>query len=298
MSDSDERPAPLADRRSVPLEELTESRKEHNALAWFSELLEPDDVVWDVGAGGGPYTRLARDALGAEQVVSFEAEPDRPRICPTGDGRDAHRGEHDESRRSLTPEQVFESGRAPTPTVVRLDARGRERELLEAFHRAHGFEDLRRILLPVSDDAVRRWLVESDYAVEEAVGPMAKRSSEDWFSYLALTPRWADDASGADAEAGTGGPSSLHRRDRVDSALGYLRTAGSLLLDLATLVAHGAVLPKLVVLGILAMFVPFALVLNELFLLLGTTEPTAAILSAYGSILLWWGILGYWFVRC
>lgn len=319
----------LDERLSRPISEGKSAREERDILAAFWATLQSDDVVWDVGAGDGRFTLLALEAVGAEWVAAFEADPDaaaalyercvdagypdirRPSVWIAGDDEtDEHRRADGECWRALTPRETLEYGYAPPPTVVRLDARGRERALLERLTPALGFAALRRIVLPIYDDAVRRWLLEEGYAVREVAGPRATVESDQWTSYVVATPPWAnvEDAAGAEPDrderrvplldhAPGADRLSERRRDRLARVVAHLRVAGRLLGNLLTLVAYGPLVPKLAVLAVLVMFVPLALIVSEVATVLGASESAAAVLAGFGSVLVWWVLLGVWFLR-
>jgi FkbM family methyltransferase len=52
-----------------------ESDPDRTVLADFLDRLEPDDVVWDVGANVGIFSSFAADALGGDRVVAVEPLP-------------------------------------------------------------------------------------------------------------------------------------------------------------------------------------------------------------------------------
>lgn len=319
----------LDDRLSRPLANGESAREERDVLAAFWATLQSDDVVWDVGAGDGRFTLLALEAVGSEWVAAFEVDPDaatalrercadagypdvrRPSVWLAGDDEtDEHRRADGDRWRALTPRETLEYGYAPPPTVVRLDARGREQALLERLQPALGFTALRRIVLPIYDDAVRRWLLEEGYAVREVAGPRATSGPDQWTSYVVATPPWVDDAGAAGAEPDRDARDipliehvpgadrlSERQRDRLARAVAHLRVASRLLGNLLALVTYGPLLPKLAMLAILAMFVPFALVVSEVATALGASESAAAVLAGFGSVLVWWVLLGVWFLR-
>ena len=54
--------------------------KEAGTIAWLRAVVQPGDVVWDVGANVGIYTILAADLVGALGMV-FAFEPHAPSLC-------------------------------------------------------------------------------------------------------------------------------------------------------------------------------------------------------------------------
>lgn len=145
--------------------------------------LRPGDVVWDVGANVGYYTRLFAERAGdAGRVIAFEPSPvnfvrlqqacgtlAHVKLYPMGLGREDGRlsfqqGEDElgatsrvlEPSDSLTDHEtiqveirrglgLIESGIAPPPNVLKIDVEGFEFEVLEGLGKALAEEGLRAV---------------------------------------------------------------------------------------------------------------------------------------------------------
>lgn len=152
--------------------------------------LEPDDVVFDVGANVGTYTCFAARVLDGGRVVAFEPEPTnaarlRENASLNGldvdlrelalgeadgtaflerDGTQAGAGEHALAR---TPsddaievsraagDRLVHGGEIPAPTVIKIDVEGAELQVLNGLGRSLTRESCRLVYCEVHPDRLR-----------------------------------------------------------------------------------------------------------------------------------------------
>ncbi|WP_424004570.1 FkbM family methyltransferase [Haloarcula salina] len=164
---------------------------EEAVLRAFLDSIEPDDVVYDVGANIGLFACFAARALRAGAVVGFEPEPEncaraeenlarnagdttfemlRIGLSDTdgeaklrthgGLGDGTHRLSGRESGRRITvptrrTETLIDAGEIPVPDVVKIDVEGAEFRVLEGF--GEYLSDVHTVVCEVHTDKVREF---------------------------------------------------------------------------------------------------------------------------------------------
>lgn len=164
---------------------------EEPVLRAFLDSLEPDDIVYDVGANTGLFACFAARALGTGAVVGFEPEPTNcgraeENLTRNADdatfemaeiglsdtdgeaelringglGKGTHRLSGRESgRRTSVPthraETLIGADEIPAPDVVKIDVEGAECRVLEGFGKY--LSDVRTVVCEVHVDKIREF---------------------------------------------------------------------------------------------------------------------------------------------
>lgn len=174
----------------------------------FHDELQPDDTVWDVGAGVGTFSLVAAETIGAENVVAFEFDDDRvatfvQRLEATGNtavnlspvalgARADKAGVVADRRTDVGDDRIHPASEAVelgyvdlAPTIIRFNRAGLAPAIIQGFS-AEQLSHIRALFLPIASQEHFEWWDRAGFRCQ----PIVENSDPgtEWQWYVSARP--------------------------------------------------------------------------------------------------------------